>query len=122
MRLIFRCDNLLPRLLIAATLLTAMTIPSTTYSAEQVDIYTINVPVKSQSPYFRNLAMREGLSEVLIRASGSEDVLSNEYIRTSLVKANAFVQQFAFQKAPNSIANAKKTPWILHLHSWTARS
>jgi len=85
-------------------------------AAEQVDIYTVEVPVKSQSQYFRNLAMREGLSEVLIRASGSEDVLTNDYIRTNLTKANAFVQQFAFHKSvENTKTNTQEYPWTLRL-------
>jgi hypothetical protein len=85
-------------------------------AAEQVDIYTIEVPVKSQSQYFRNLAMREGLSEVLVRASGSDDVLANDYIRTNLTKANAFVQQFAFQKSdPRANINITDYPWTLRL-------
>ena len=85
-------------------------------AAEQVEIYTIEVPVKSQSQYFRNLAMREGLSEVLIRASGSDDVLNNDYIRSNLTKANAFVQQFAFQKTePNQKIDASTFPWKLRL-------
>ncbi len=88
-------------------------VSSLSFSAEQVDIYTVEVPIKSQSKYFRNLAMRQGLSEVLVRASGSDDVLSNEYIRSNLPKASAFVQQFAFQKPTN---RSSELPWVLRLN------
>ncbi len=107
----FRIINEFWKLLIAALLVT-----STAFAAEQVDVYNIEVPVKSQSQYFRNLAMREGLAEVLVRASGSDDVLRNDYIRSNLSKANAFVQQFAFQKSnPQTVPNAAEYPWRLQM-------
>lgn len=81
-------------------------------SAEQVDIFSIEVPVKSQSQFFRNQAMRIGLSEVLVRASGRDDSLKNDYIISNLSKANVFVQQFAYLKSAEA---SSEYPWVLKM-------
>ena len=62
------------------------------------DLYSAQVPVAGQSSQALANAAREALSEVLVKVSGSADVLQNPAIRAALAKARDNVQQYAYSR------------------------
>ncbi len=76
----------------ALLLLLASTAP-----AEMVrDLYAAQVPVAGQDSRALASASRDAMSEVLVKVTGSADVLANPTITTALGEARKHVQQYAF--------------------------
>ncbi len=66
-------------------------------SAEMVrDLYAAQVPVSGQDSRALASASRDAMSEVLVKVTGSEDVLTNPTITAALGEARKHVQQYAF--------------------------
>jgi hypothetical protein len=65
--------------------------------AEMVrDLYAAQVPVSGQDSRALASASRDAMSEVLVKVTGSEEVLSNPGIATALGEARQHVQQYAY--------------------------
>jgi len=60
------------------------------------DLYTASVPVADQSAAALSTAAREAMGEVVVKASGSKDVLQNPTIAAALKNARSHVQQYAY--------------------------
>lgn len=60
------------------------------------DLYAAQVPVADQSARALAAASREALAEVLVKVSGSEDILGREIIVAALADARDHVQQYAY--------------------------
>lgn len=82
-------------------------------AAELVDLFTVDVPVADRSASKRAAAMKQGLEEVLIRASGINASATNDYLHSRLNKAQSFIQQYAYLKSED---NQAQDPWILHIN------
>jgi hypothetical protein len=82
---------LLPVLMLAAPLAPRAEIVRGLYSAE--------VPVADQSAQALSRASRVALAEVLVKVSGSSDVLQYPVIKAALPEARAHVQQYAYRQA-----------------------
>jgi hypothetical protein len=80
-------------------------------AAELSDVYTVMVPVKSQSASEQKAAIVEGFYKVLVRASGQPQPESNEYLREQESKASAFLQQYTYERT----ADDRTYPWRLKL-------
>ncbi|HFB67088.1 MAG TPA: DUF2066 domain-containing protein [Aeromonadales bacterium] len=83
------------------------------HAAELVDLFTVDVPVADRSASGRARAMRKGLEEVLIRASGINASATNEYLHSRLSKAQSFIQQYAYLKSEDK---QNKMPWVLRIN------
>jgi hypothetical protein len=82
-------------------------------SAVQVDsIYSVTVPTVTQSADEKNEAVQQGLIDVLIKVSGSAQVLDNPKVKARLQNANSLVQEFSYATGPESDT---KTPYRLTL-------
>jgi hypothetical protein len=69
-------------------------------SAEVVtDLYSAEISVVDQSQAELNLASEQALSQVLVKVSGTLDVLDNTEIRKALGKSRSYVQQYAYARA-----------------------
>lgn len=55
------------------------------------------VPIRAQSASERQAAARKGLQEVLVRMSGSEEILVNAQIRKAIRKAQTYIEQFQYR-------------------------
>lgn len=100
--------------------------------AEMVrDLYEAQVPVASQSAQALERASREALSDVLVKVSGSVDVLANPAIAAAIPGARKQVQQYAYSKGegPGSELTARfefDSSWVTRLVTqagaplWTA--
>jgi len=62
------------------------------------DLYLAEVPVASQDREEREEAVRAGLSQVLVRVTGSNQVLTSPAIETALTQPTRYVQRFRYQK------------------------
>jgi hypothetical protein len=62
------------------------------------DLYLAEVPVKSQDREERQEAIRTGLSQVLVRVTGSNQVLTAPAIETVLNQPTRYVQRFRYRK------------------------
>ena len=62
-------------------------------------LYAAEIPVGDQSQAELNLASRQALSQVLVKVSGTMDVLDNSEIRKALDKSRSYVQQYAYARA-----------------------
>ncbi len=84
------------------------------FSSEDVDIYQVEIPVADQSVGARAKAIKSGLNKVLIRASGRDSVLGNEYIQSNIKKANSFIQKFSYKALQSPVAD-NVLPWVIKL-------
>ena len=66
------------------------------------DLYSAQVSVADQSAKALAAASREALAEVLVKVSGSVEVLQNPAIKTALKEARAQVQQYAYSREDGS--------------------
>jgi hypothetical protein len=62
------------------------------------DLYTAAVPVPDQAPATLAKASREALSEVLVKVTGSVEVLRNPVISAALGDARGNVQRYGFER------------------------
>ena len=62
------------------------------------DLYLAEVPVESQDREERQEAIRAGLNQVLVRVTGSNQVLTAPAIEAALSQPTRYVQRFRYQK------------------------
>lgn len=62
------------------------------------DLYLAEVPVESQDREERQEAIRTGLNQVLVRVTGSNQVLAVPAIEAALTQPTRYVQRFRYQK------------------------
>jgi hypothetical protein len=62
------------------------------------DLYQANVPVRDHSAAQLNRATRAGLAQVLVKVSGSREVLRNADVREALDRAQSFMQQYQYRR------------------------
>ncbi|HEY6130532.1 MAG TPA: DUF2066 domain-containing protein [Halioglobus sp.] len=63
------------------------------------DLHSATVPVGNQSSQALATAAREALADVLVKVSGSRDLLQNPVITAALAEARDHVQQYAYIRA-----------------------
>jgi len=81
-------------------------------AVEVTGLYQIDIAVADQTAKTRWGAVLEGFKEVLVRKSGSRQVLSTDEVREAYRKVTAYIQRFEY--ASNTDPEAEK-PFILHL-------
>ena len=73
-------------------------------AGEVKGLYEAEVPVEGQSADQRRTAIREAFSQVLVRVTGSREILHDESLRKIQRQASSYVQQYRYrtveQKAP----------------------
>jgi hypothetical protein len=62
------------------------------------DLYLATVPVETQDRKERQEAIRTGLSQVLVRVTGSNQVLTSPVIEAALNQPTRYAQRFRYQK------------------------
>ena len=71
------------------------------------DIYAAQVPVADRSGKALASAARDALAQVLVKVSGSEEVLDNPVVAEALPGARSHVQQYAFQVEDGAALSAR---------------
>ena len=90
--------------------LTLLFVAGGTVRAEMIqDMYSAEVPVADQSSAELVRASRLALSEVLVKVSGSVDVLGNPVIAGALGGARKHLQRYAYSKDPGATAGLEVT-------------
>ena len=77
-------------------------------------LYEAEVAVKDQSVAARGPALREALTEVLIRLSGDRDLVRQPGVAALLAQADSHVQQYGYRPAPAD-ARDPGAPWRLRV-------
>ncbi|WP_422138460.1 DUF2066 domain-containing protein [Endozoicomonas sp. ALC020] len=67
-------------------------------AAEMNGLYRVGVPVTSQGNEEREAAIKQALSEVLVKVTGQRSTLSNEAVLQSLKNASALVRSFGYER------------------------
>lgn len=62
------------------------------------DLYLATIPVENQDRDARQEAIRTGLSQVLVRVTGSNQVLTAPAIEAALIQPTRYAQRFRYQK------------------------
>lgn len=97
------------------TIFCLMTLGLVNFNAHAIEVeglYQVEVPVADQTAKTRWGAVLEGFKEVLIRKSGSRQVISAEESRQAFRKVTAYLQRF--QYIPNTDENIQ-APFLLKL-------
>jgi len=71
------------------------------------DLHSAEVPVADRSQAALNSASRDGLAQVLVKVSGSTDVLSYPAIKSAMPQARSYVQQYAYAVGRDNTLMAK---------------
>jgi hypothetical protein len=79
------------------------------FSAKNVDIYTIEELVVNQSNEVRSEAAARALGTVFVRLSGSKSVLAAPAVRAAIAKASIYVSEFGYQQTDQVITIAGAT-------------
>ena len=82
------------------------------HAVEVEGLYQIELPVSDQSSKQRWIAALEGFKEILVRKSGSRQVLSAYEVKQAFRKVTAYVQRYEYSN--NDSADAKQ-PYTLLL-------
>jgi hypothetical protein len=105
------------RPILAACLLLLSALPLA--RAEPVaGLYEADVPVASQDAAARDTAMRRALEQVLVKLSGSRQVLQNPQLREAIAGASGYVVQFYFRRddAPAAAGSEAAPQALLHVN------
>ncbi len=62
------------------------------------DLYLATVPVTDHSPGALRIAVRDGLGQVFVKLSGSEETLTLPEVREALSRSNDFLQQYQYRR------------------------
>jgi hypothetical protein len=82
-------------------------------AAEVAHFFRETVAVDSQSRQDRQRAARAALATVLVRVSGSTDVLHDAAIRSALSRAERYLGQFSYQRNGEAILSDDELPFKL---------
>jgi len=75
------------------------------------DLYLAEVPVAGQDREEREEAIRAGLNQVLVRVTGSNQVLTVPVIEAALTQPTRYVQRFRYQKQ-DLAGQTQLTLWV----------
>ncbi len=75
------------------------------------DLYLAEVPVESQDREERQEAIRTGLNQVLVRVTGSNQVLTSPAIEAALTQPTRYVQRFRYRKQEQA-GGAQLVLWV----------
>ncbi|MBD3653801.1 DUF2066 domain-containing protein [Kangiella sp.] len=82
--------------------------------AERVtDLYSASWPVENQSTDVRQKAMQNAFAEVLVRVSGSKDVVNNSQIREVLPNAQDYMRQYSYKRLSAAEQMVYERPLLL---------
>ncbi len=90
------------------TLAIALLCLSVSFPAAALDYYRAKVPVKSQSETDRARSTALGLKDVLVRLSGSTEVVQSPQIRSALQKPLAYLEQFQYEQARDEMGTMRE--------------
>jgi len=65
-------------------------------AVEVTDLYTAKVPLDSQTQKDQNTALKSALEAVLVKVSGDNSILSNEFIRNETSRYTKYLAQFNY--------------------------
>ncbi len=76
------------------------------YGEKTLDLFTADALVVNQTTEVRQQAAANGLATVLVRLSGSQDVLSHPEIRNALANASRYLYEFSYQSTDQTLTIA----------------
>lgn len=85
---------------------------NTAFAVRMASIYQAEIPVATQSVADRNQVLSKALLEVLVKASGNDQIVDNTEIMSSLERAPKLIQEFSYY-TPKQPINGK--PYVLRV-------
>ncbi len=83
------------------------------HAATAVNLYSTSALLLNNSAVLRKKAVKTGLSEVLVRASGGRAVLENALVKQALADADAYIYQYSYESTDETITIlGAKTPAV----------
>ncbi len=93
-------------LVLVSAVLFAILMSVTSYAEKTVDIYSANVLVVNQTAEIRRKAAATALSTVLVRLSGSREVLQAPAVRDALRNAPVYLYEYSYQTTDKTLTIA----------------
>ncbi|MEX1196298.1 MAG: DUF2066 domain-containing protein [Pseudohongiellaceae bacterium] len=87
------------RSLSLVVVLIALWLPAGVHALSVEGLYEAEIPVEGQSEAERNRAYREGLAQVLVKASGQPGVLQHPRVRSAMSDAAGYVEEVSYRTA-----------------------
>lgn len=81
-----------------------------TFAVKVSSLYQAEIPVTSQTADERELAVREGFLQVLMKVSGDNQIEKNPVIHTALKRADYYVQEFSY-----TMPSTNDSQYLLHV-------
>ncbi len=89
--------------------LVAVAGPAQAASRSLPDLYRFSVPVADSSMETRNKAVRTAMAQVLVRVTGDRKVAKHPQAQPLILKANGYMQRFAYVRQPVSVSDTAST-------------
>lgn len=90
--------------LMIAVLLTFICLCTPAWAVKVHSLYEVEMSVPSQASDSRSEAIRDGFHEVLIKLTGNQNIDKNKVIKSSLNKADYYVQEYSYSSPTVSSA------------------
>lgn len=75
---------------------------ATVYAIEVDDLYQASVPVSDQSRQARGVSQKQALEQVLVKVSGTNEVLENAEVTQAIKNAGSYLRRFQFIRNDNN--------------------
>ncbi len=100
----------------ACLVLAMLSIPA--YALTNIDIYSSEIVINGEDNNAEQLARRQGMVEVLVRASGDQEVANNEVVKKALNQTSQYISQLGYtdvegQKALKMVFNSQQVNGLL---------
>ncbi|MGF1755538.1 DUF2066 domain-containing protein, partial [Vibrio makurazakiensis] len=79
---------------LALFIMSCLALPS--YALTQVDIYSSEVVINDEDKTPEATARKQGMEQVLIRATGNTQVMENETVQKALGKSSQYLSQLSY--------------------------
>jgi len=99
--------------LIVGCLILLVVISSSTFAVEVKDLYLVKWPVQEQSKTAEWKAALAGFKEVLVRKSGSDEILNNPQVQQAYRKVTGYLQRFEYSRQTEKNA---EFPYFISLY------
>lgn len=86
--------------------LLATTTPALAFAEKTVDLYAASAIVLNQTAEVRRKAAGTGLKSVIVRLSGTRDVLDHPEVKQAIRNASSYLYQFSYQSTDQTITIA----------------
>ena len=97
-------------------LLLCASIPGMSFAIRIANLYQTEVVVPSQAPEYRPLALTQAMKQVLVRTTGTTDILSSQAIKTALPNVRKYIVDYGYQHPKGLHADTGKIEMFVNFN------